>query len=404
MSRVAVPAKFPRACGAVVYVARLRFVSGEFVSIRLSFLVVFSLSSVAWSQAEDAGVSSPETAVTPVVPATAAPPAGPGEVVPDAGVAAAPLSPVVPVRPVTSSTPVATPALAPPPPVKPAAPEPPSPPLDLGFLLPITPALSSLHYDFSAVYSHVSTGFAEGGFAMTGLRFTERNSGLGKMLMYVTTQLLLAAGEGMAASQGKHVGTTYHPGYRVDYYRPYSSSELANMRAAREQAGDDLLHSNMSLDLQLYLPVAGRSTASGISAEITPVTVEFTDDGTIGLELAFQYAKFTDVQAGDPAKLRSFEYVGTPLRLMANWRFVQLQLQWAPNFIGGFGVSPKVMEQKYAESVERGGNLLYTNSPWTLSMSVHPLKWVFVRATGAWTKYEFNVNALGYQLEAGLRF
>jgi hypothetical protein len=374
-------------------------------------LVVLSVASVAWSQAPDAGVaaSAPEpSSASPASDVASSPFVSEAPATPEP----APIVPVTKVQPVTSSTPVVTPAPAPKaapvakptltPKPKPA--EKPSEPIDLGFLLPIPPAISSLHYDFSAVYSHVGTGFAEGGFAMTGLRFLERNSGLGKMLMYFTTQLLLAVGEGAAASQGRYVGTTYHPGYRVDYYRPYSSRELANMRAAREKAGDDLLKSNMSLDLQLYLPLPGRSTSSGISAEITPLTVEFTDDGSIGLELAFQYAKFTDVQAGDPTKLRSFEYVGTPIRLMANWRFVQLQLQWAPNFIGGFGVTPKVMEEKYAESVAAGGNLLYTNSPWTLSMSVHPLKWVFVRATGAWTKYEFNVNALGYQLEAGLRF
>lgn len=346
---------------------------------RLSLFITLGLSSPAWSQVLDGGVD-PVDAGAPVL-------------VEDAG------TPAVTVTP--------TPAPKPPPllTVKPAAPAPPAAtPIDLSFLLPIPAALSSLHYDFSAVYSRVGTGFAEGGFSMTGFRFLERNSGLGKMVMYVATQLLMALGEGAAASTGKYVGTTYHPGYRVDYYRPYSSGELANMRAAREKAGDDLLKSNMSLDLQLYLPLPGQTTSSGISAEITPLTVELTDDGAIGLELGFQYSKFTEVQAGDATKLRSFEFVGTPIRFMANWRFVQLQLQWAPNFIGGFGVSPKVMDQKYADSVSAGGNLLYTNSPWTLTMSVHPLRWLFVRATGAWTKYEFNSNALGYQLEAGLRF
>ena len=90
-------------------------------------------------------------------------------------------------------------------------PEPPKP-LDLSFLsvlLPITPALSSLYYDFSAVYSHQGYGFPEGPMRLTGLHFVERNSGLGKMTVYVVTQLLLAMGEA-AASSGlvqKHLGT-----------------------------------------------------------------------------------------------------------------------------------------------------------------------------------------------------
>lgn len=279
-----------------------------------------------------------------------------------------------------------------------------SAPLDLSFLAPVPATIDAMYYDLSVTTAHLSTGFPEGGMRLVGARFLERNSGLGKMLTYVVTQLLMAVGEGVAASQGRYVGSTYGVGYRVDYYRSYTSAELASMRANREQAGDNLLASNMSLDLQLFLPVQGVSTASGISAELTPVTVNFTGDGVFGLEVAFQYTKVTDALPGAPARLRSFESIGTPVRLMLNLPVVQVQLQWSPNFIGGFGINPKVMENKYLESVQGTGNLLYTNSPLSLSATVSPVPWVFVRGTGTWTKYQLTTDALGYQLEAGLRF
>lgn len=161
-------------------------------------------------------------------------------------------------------------ALVPPPTVQPAptpTPEPePSKPLDLSFfkvLLPLTPALSSLYYDFSAVYSRQGFGFAEGPMTLTGLRFVERNSGLGKMTVYFVTQLLMAFGEA-AASSGlvqKHLGTEYGPGYRIDYYQRFSDAEVAAMRRSREATGDSMLSSNMSLDLETTFRKRGKPIA-----------------------------------------------------------------------------------------------------------------------------------------------
>lgn len=256
-------------------------------------VVLCALASSAWAQ-EDAGLAPTDAGVEVVVAV-------------DAGV------PVVE-KPV---------ALVPPPTVQPApAPEPePSKPLDLSFfkvLLPLTPALSSLYYDFSAVYSRQGFGFAEGPMTLTGLRFVERNSGLGKMTVYFVTQLLMAFGEA-AASSGlvqKHLGTEYGPGYRIDYYQRFSDAEVAAMRRSREATGDSMLSSNMSLDLQLYLPVKGLTTASGISAEITPVTIEFADSGEVGMEIAFAYTRLVDTVPGD-TRLRTYDNLGLPI---ASWR------------------------------------------------------------------------------------
>ena len=224
---------------------------------RLSLVIVVGLASTACCQV-DGGVEP--DAGTQVVDAGTPPAIEPAPVAIDAGVPVivAPLpKPVAPLPPKQVLVP------------KPVAPpEPPSPPIDLSVLLPITPALSSLHYDLSAVYSHQGFGFTEGPMTLTGFRFIERNSGLGKMTIYFLTQLFLAFGEA-AASSGlvqKHLGTSYGPGYRIDYYQRFSADEVAAMRRSREATGDSMLSSNMSLDLQLFLPLPGRSTASGINS------------------------------------------------------------------------------------------------------------------------------------------
>ncbi len=263
-----------------------------------------------------------------------------------------------------------------------------------------------MYYDLSAVYASHNFGFAEGGMRATGLRFTERNSGLGKMTVYFVTQLFMAFGEAAASSGAvqKHVGTEYRPGYRIDYYQRFSAEEVAGMRAAREQAGEDMLSSNMSLDLQLYLPVPGRSTSSGISIELTPLTIQFTGTGQIGMEIAFAWTKLTDIVNGDSTRLRAYENLGVPIRFMANWQFVSAVLQWTPNFFGGFGVDPSVMQRNYEKGLQpEAKTLFYNNSPLSLALSLHPLRNVFVRGTGYWTQYKFDVSALGFQLEAGIR-
>lgn len=285
-------------------------------------------------------------------------------------------------------------------------PKPEPKPIDFSVLLPLTPALSSLFYDFSAVYSQQGFGFAEGPMTLTGLRFVERNSGLGKMTVYFLTQLFLAFGEAAAGSGlvQKHLGTTYGPGYRIDYYQRFSDAEVAAMRRSREATGDSMLSSNMSLDLQLFVPLPGRSTASGISAEITPLTIEFADSGEVGMEVAFSYTRLSD-PVPDGSRVRVYDNLGIPIRFMANWRFINVQLQWTANLLGGFGFQQKAVEQNYLKSLE--GNpespIFYNNSPLSLTISAHPLRWLFVRGTGSWNRFVFDVGALGFSLEAGVR-
>lgn len=304
---------------------------------------------------------------------------------------------------------VATPSPAPVPVPAPAREEPKAAPLDLSFLqvlLPITPALSSPFYDLSAVYMQQGFGFPEGPMRLTGFRFLERNAGLGKMTVWLVTQLVMAFGEAAAASGlvQKHLGTTYGPGYRIDYYQRFSNDEVAAMRRSREAAGDSMLSSNMSLDLQLYLPVQGLTTSSGISVELTPLTIEFADSGEVGMEVGFAYTRLTDFVPGTTRE-RTYDNLGVPIRLMANWRFLNFQLQWVPNILGGFGFDQKFVEQNYLKSLEGDASkpVFYNHSPLSFTVSAHPLRWLFVRATGSWNRYTFDVGSLGFMLEGGLR-
>lgn len=354
---------------------------------RVSLVVVLVFASSAWSQVSvdaDAGLVEVDA----------------GEVV-DAGVVSVPsvVTPVLP-APVVQQA-VLVPVQKPVEPEKPSA-----PPIDLSFLLPVTPALSSLFYDFSAVYSRQGFGFTEGPMTLTGLRFIERNSGLGKMTVYFVTQLIMAMGEAAAGSGlvQKHLGTSYGPGYRIDYYQRFSDEEVADMRRSREATGDSMLSSNMSLDLQLYLPIQGQSTASGISAEITPLTIEFADSGEVGMEVAFAYTRIQDPVPGS-SRLRVYDNLGVPIRFMANWRFFAFQLQWVPNFFGGIGFQQKYVEENYLKSLEGSSDkpIFYNNSPLSLTVSAHPLRWLFVRATGSWNRFTFDMGSLGFALEAGVR-
>jgi hypothetical protein len=348
-------------------------------------VVVVAFASSAWSQVDagpelDAGLAEVDAGVQV-----------------DAGGVLSPVGSVPIVKPVVQKA-MREPAR------KPV--EPPAPPIDLSFLLPVTPALSSLFYDFSAVYSRQGFGFAEGPMTLTGLRFVERNSGLGKLTVYVLSQLFLAFGEAAAGSGlvQKHLGSSYGPGYRIDYYQRFSTEEVDAMRRSREASGDSILSSNMSLDLQLFLPVPGQSTASGISAEITPLTFEFADSGEVGMEIAFAYTRLQDVVPG-ASRVRVYDNLGVPIRFMANWRFLAFQLQWVPNLFGGVGFQQKVVEQNYLTSLEGPADkpIFYNNSPLSLTVSAHPLRWLFVRGTGSWNRFTFDLGSLGFALEAGVR-
>lgn len=241
---------------------------------------------------------------------------------------------------------------------------------------------------------------------LTGFRFVERNSGLGKMTVYFLTQLFLAFGEAAAASGlvQKHLGTSYGPGYRIDYYQRFSSDEVAAMRRSREATGDSMLSSNMSLDLQLFLPVQGQSTSSGLSVELTPLTLEFADSGEVGMELAFAYTRLQDTVPGD-TRVRVYENLGIPIRFMANWRFIAFQLQWVPNLFGGIGFNQETIEKNYISTRDGSPDkpIFYNNSPLSLTVSVHPLRWLFVRGTGSWNRFTFDAGSLGFTLEAGVR-
>ena len=281
-------------------------------------------------------------------------------------------------------------------------------------LLPPPLPLTKPYYEFNPVYASRSFGFPEGRMALTGLHVNERNGALGKMLVYIFSQLALAAGEAAATSTGKHLGTEYGPGYRIDYYRNYTSQELADMRAAREAAGDDVLSSSFSLDFTYYLPVGGFGKAQGYSLEVTPLTIAFDDEQEFGMEIAFSWSSFGDHLgpvssttggSGPGVQLdRRYNNLGVPIRFMYSGRFVQATLQWVPNILSGFGFSGDAPDKKYQEFLGNGPAVVYATSPLSLSVSVSPIRHLFVRATGTWERFQFRSDLLSYQLEAGLRF
>ena len=122
------------------------------------------------------------------------------------------------------------------------------------------------------------------------------------------------------------------------------------------------------------------------------------------MEVAFAYTRLQDVVPGS-TRVRVYDNLGVPIRVMANWRFIAFQLQWVPNIFGGIGFQQKDVEKNYLTSLEGSPDkpIFYNNSPLSLTVSAHPLRWLFVRATGSWNRFTFDVGSLGLALEAGVR-
>lgn len=283
-------------------------------------------------------------------------------------------------------------------------------------------AIADRYYEVSAVYG--LEAYDVGGlkpFRLSGIHVSERNGVVGKMLVYVSTQLLLAVGQGAAQSQGKHVGTSYGPGYRVDYYRSYSSSEIADMNRARESAGESTLESEFQMDLQIFFPNEKLGTTTrGFRWEIAPLQFSTGVDKDsridLGFELGFAWERLRDEVTvpvakgtgtnGRDFKARQMHFFGSPLRGLLHTRFVNVMLEWRLNWLNGLWASNKRVFDDYQKSL---GDSEYEyasirNSPINLRVSANPIDWVFVQATASLNRYRLSPDNLGYQLEAGLRF
>ncbi|MEW6431140.1 MAG: hypothetical protein AB1730_06490 [Myxococcota bacterium] len=262
-------------------------------------------------------------------------------------------------------------------------------------------------YDIGGIYSFQDFGFPEGPVTLFGVRVRERGAGLGRMALGAVFMLLGSASEAAASTVGEYRGSTYSQDlsgnvYRTDHYQRASPEELARMRESRDEGFDAIMSAPMSMDLQLFF--GGANGASGISFEITPFTVGLLAKGRVGFEVAFAYTLLRD-HAALGERERQYQNLGVPIRLMANFSWLQLALQWTPNIFGSFGGNAQKVVDDYRASVTSDPTtpITYRTSPLSLAVTLTPLKYIFIRATGTINRWDWSTRVLGYSLELGVR-
>jgi hypothetical protein len=118
---------------------------------------------------------------------------------------------------------------------------------------------------------------------LSGIRIHERNGIGGKLVAGTIVALALA----MGSSNKEYMGSTYGRGYRIDYYRMKTPAELEAERRARAAAIDATLKNDYQMDLQIYFPIPGLTTARGFSWSLYPWSWAFGSRKSFILELGF---------------------------------------------------------------------------------------------------------------------
>jgi hypothetical protein len=248
--------------------------------------------------------------------------------------------------------------------------------------------LGSTYYELSPIYASGGIAFPGGNepIKASGVHLYERNGLGGKFISTVVVATILAAG----SSNTEYMGSTYGSDYRVDYYRVKSPEELAAEDASRQQSINAAADNEYQMDVQIYWPQEGHTTATGFSWEITPWVWGNAD--SFLFELGFLWTRVRDdvcPSVADPAVLERCLYsnFGMPLRFTVPMsRFLTFDLQWDLNWLA-------------LADDEHG---LSHASPVRLQVTLNPFERVFARA-GA-VASSLDTGKIGYVLEAGVRF
>jgi hypothetical protein len=248
--------------------------------------------------------------------------------------------------------------------------------------------LASTYYELSPIYASGGIVFPGGNdpIKASGVHVYERNGLGGKFISTAIVAMILAAG----SSNTEYMGSTYGTDYRVDYYRVKSSEELAAEDAARARSVDAAADNEYQMDVQIYWPQEGYTTASGFSWAITPWTWGSPDSFVV--ELGFLWARISDdvcPSMADAAVMESCRYsnFGMPLRVsFPVTRFMLVDVQWDLNWLA-------LAEDEHGIS---------HSSPVRASLTLNPIDRLFAR--GGLVASSLATDKVGIVLEAGLRF
>ncbi len=257
--------------------------------------------------------------------------------------------------------------------------------------------INERYYEIGPVFFEGGVGFpGDAGDPMraSGIRVYERNGLGGKIVATAIVATMLAMGR----SDKEYLGSSYGYGYRVDYYRQKSASEMAAEDAARAAAVDATAKSEYQMDLQVFFPNGdAESTATGWSWTLMFATI-VSDDKTSVFEIGMLWARIKDQGFvpfsdevmnvdGVDSERRLYHNFGTPLRYVHHVKpFGWFDIQWDLNWL--------------ALAEDESG--LSHNSPIRTSFTLNPLQGRFYLRGGAVFK-GFTAEDLGYQVELGFR-
>jgi len=246
------------------------------------------------------------------------------------------------------------------------------------------PLLRDTYYEVAPTYQ--SGGISLGGHSATatGLHLQERNGFLGKALWTAVVAITMALG----ASDAEYLGSTYGPGYQIDYYRMKSDAELAQDAADRDASVDAAAQNEYQTNIYIYWPDKGLgSDTAGYIFETYAFSFNFgpsaLDFGLVFSNLRSPCGKDRGASGGKCGS----ESIGIPFRLTFDLaRIATLETQLDINFLA------------FGDDTTR---IAYDHG-FKVGVSLHPWQRLFVR--GGITIPDFDFDELGFQLEAGLRF
>jgi hypothetical protein len=237
-------------------------------------------------------------------------------------------------------------------------------------------------YELSAQYTRAGYAFP-GASPMfgAGLHLTERNGILGGGLLVA----LLGWASAIAANQTHdYVGSTYGPGYRVDWYEERSEEEIAASRRAHASLMNTLYRGDHVFELDAYLPQAGVDGARGGRLALYFLRFGRRRSIEFGFRVGMSY------QDLDVTRHRATE-LGAPLRLLIplGSRAVihtEVLLGW----VGGLSSAPM------AEGVT------LAVMPVSAGLTLDATDRLFVRGTASTAAFA-DETALGFTVELGGR-
>jgi len=243
------------------------------------------------------------------------------------------------------------------------------------------PLLRDSYYEVAPFYQAGGGGFGDSGVHLTGIHIYERNGFFGKVVWTALVATLMALG----ATDSEYLGSTYGPGYQIDYYRMKSDEELAADAAERDAVVDASAENDYQTDLRLYIPQDGISSARGYSFETYPFSWT-VGDTSFDLGLAFSHITLPCPRDIGSGKCRT-ETFAMPLRVTIELgQIAMLEAQLELNFLG---LGSDEQRTKYPHNVRIGATLNATQR-------------MFVRGNLVIPSFDF--GDIGLQLEAGVRF